>query len=101
MRHAKLLGDLAEVACCRMPVVHHACPTNYLQVGNFGQISKDLILDAISEKSILRIRTQIFKREDGDAFFRNWNGGVFCSDLRTNFRFPMKKDYTTERQCYG
>ncbi len=46
---AELLGDLAQVAFYGVLVLHHACTTNHLQIGDFGEVCEDFILDAVCE----------------------------------------------------
>src|SRR5207245_9902772 len=66
MRDAKLLGDLAKVACCRILVLHHACAANHFQVSDLSEVGKDFILDTISEEGVRLIRAQVFKWEHRD-----------------------------------
>ena len=70
MRDAECLRDLAKVASCCVLLMHHTCATNYFQVSDFGEVSQDFILDAVSEIRVGFIFAQIFKRKHGDAFFR-------------------------------
>src|SRR6266702_2756344 len=84
MRHAELLRDLAQVALHNILVLHHACATDYLEVGDFSEVRKDFILDTIGEKSVLLICAQIFEWEYGDRFFRN------CRRLRYRFGLPRQ-----------
>src|SRR5262245_11568187 len=68
VRDAKLPGDHAKVACCPIPVLHHACAANYLQISDLREISPNFILHTIGEIDSVRIATQVFKRQHCNAF---------------------------------
>ena len=66
----KLLTDLTQVPFRRVLVLHHARAADYLQVRDPGEICQYLILHAGREVGVLFIVTQVFERQDRDAFFR-------------------------------
>ena len=71
MRDAELIRDLAHVSFRAALVLHHRCPADDLEIGDFCQIIKDFVLHTIGEERVFGIGTQILKGEDRDAFLRN------------------------------
>src|SRR5438477_7603399 len=67
----KLLADFAQVALGPRFVLHHRSTADHLQVGDFGEVSQNFVLHAISEKGVVGIAAQILERQNRDAFFRN------------------------------
>ena len=75
MRHAERFGDLADIALDTSFVLHDRGAANDFQVRHLRQIGENFILHAIGKKGILLFVPQIFKRQDGDAFFGNVDCG--------------------------
>ena len=98
IRHPELLGDLANIAHRRILVLHHACATNYFQVGDFAEVGQNLIMDPICEKSVLLISTKILEWKYGYAFFWNRCRGTLLWYLGNVFCFPMKRNPDANRQ---
>src|SRR5438067_12937805 len=70
MRHTELLTDHAYVAQHPAFVWHHTRPADHFQIGHFREVTQDLVLHAIGEKSVLFVVTEILERQDGDRFLR-------------------------------
>ena len=68
MRNAKRIRDLPQIAFHAGLVLQHRRAANYFQVGNLCQVSENFILHAVSKKGVFLFRTEIFKRQDGNAF---------------------------------
>ena len=71
MRDAKLLGDLAQIACRRVLVLHHTRAADHFQIGDLGKIRQDFVLHSPGEIGVLFVVAQIFEGQYRDAFFRN------------------------------
>ena len=76
MRHTQSLSDFAKVGLNTVFVLHHRRATDDFEISNLGQIRQDLILNAISEVSILLVIGEILEWEHGDTFLGN--GGVLA-----------------------
>src|SRR5689334_18470068 len=65
MRDTQCLTDLA----CVMPtaILHHAAATDDFKGGNVCQLGQKVILEAISERGVLPVVTEVFKRQHRDS----------------------------------
>ena len=61
MRDAEFIRNLAQVSLHAALVLHDRCPADHLQVPDFCQTIKNLVLYPVSEKRVFGIGTQIFK----------------------------------------
>ena len=67
---AKLLPDLAHVVRHPAFVWHYTGAADHFQIGNFREVTENLVLHAIGEKGILLFFAQIAKRQHCNAFLR-------------------------------
>src|SRR5437868_1219354 len=70
----ELLRDFFEIARDAALVLHHRSATDHFQVLDLGKVRQQFILDAVGKESVLLFFAQIFQRQHGDAFVRNWEG---------------------------
>src|SRR6267143_2413415 len=105
MRNAEFLGDLAQVATYGILVLHHACTTNYFQVGDLGEIGENFILHAVCEVSVLFLIAKILKGKNGDTFCGNRNCHTACRlgsaryDLRWRCSLEEHQQANTQGDC--
>ena len=89
-------ADFPEVALDAVFVLHHGGAADDFEVGHFGEIGQDLVLNTIGEVGVLFVVTKIFKRENRDAFVGNCAGGV--AKCFTGDRAVAKEDCETDRE---
>ena len=61
---AELPPNFAQIAFGPGLVLAHACVADDFQVGDLRQIGKDLVLDSVSEVSVVLVFTQALERQD-------------------------------------
>ena len=66
---AERFADLAQVARAG-PVLLHGSPADHFQVRDPGEAGENVVVHAVGEECVLAVVTQVFKRKNGDAFFR-------------------------------
>src|SRR5262245_53133467 len=76
MRDSELLTDLAQITRSSTLVMHYRRAPDHFQVRDPGQISQEVILDAISKIGVIWIGAEIFKRQHCNA--------ICYRDLLTN-----------------
>src|SRR5262245_49980431 len=76
MRDAQFLADLAHITCGSALILHHGSATNDFQICNLRQIGQNLVLHAVSEKSVIGVAAQILKGK-----YRNRFGSDGSDDL--------------------
>src|SRR6476646_1693270 len=64
--NTELLGDLAQVSA-RALVILGRSARNYLEIANLGKPGEDFLLYPIGEICVLRIGTEILKRQHGES----------------------------------
>ncbi len=69
MGDPEFLADLARVARFAGLVETGRGAADHFQVGDSGQIGENFFLHAGGEVGVVRVLTQVFERQDGDAFF--------------------------------
>ena len=88
MRNTQSFCDLAKVAFRAAFVFHHARAADDFQVSDLGEISQNFVLHASGEKCVLFFLAQIFKRQNGDAFFTDAGGTNFVSARQSGAARP-------------
>src|SRR5438552_14663945 len=71
MRNTQSRSDLAKVVLSTVFVLHHRRATDDFEISNLGQVHQNLILNAISEVSVLLVITEVLEWEHVDALL--WN----------------------------
>ena len=70
MRDAERFADLAQVARAGAILLHRSA-ADHFQVGDPRQTGENVVVHAFSKESVLAIVAQVFKRKNGDTFFRH------------------------------
>ena len=70
VRYPELAGDLREIVRRTFEMLRRSAGDDF-QVRNFRQPGQDFVLDALREVSVRFVFAAVFKRQDGDRFFRN------------------------------
>src|SRR5262245_44712549 len=68
MRDAQLLADLAHITCGSALILHYGSTTNHFQIRNLRQVGQNLVLHAVSEKSVIGVAAQILKGKHRNRF---------------------------------
>src|SRR5690242_21658600 len=71
MSNPERLANITQIPRCLSLVLRHTCSADYFEVRDLGQISENFILNAVSEKRVLLVIAQTFKRKHCDAFVRS------------------------------
>ena len=66
---AKLARDLRKILGSTFVMLRRRA-RNHLEIGDLRQARQELILNSFGEIGVRLVVTQIFKRQDGDAFLR-------------------------------
>ena len=74
VRHAKLPPDVAHVLSCGVTKRHHRGTTDDSELFNLCQTRQDIVLNAVCEKCVLFLRTEILERQYRDTFFLRQRG---------------------------
>jgi len=68
--HTQRATDVAQIPI-RAAILHDRGATDYFEVADLGQARQDIVLNPIGEERIRLVFTQIFERQNRDAFLGN------------------------------
>src|SRR5262249_27196217 len=68
MRDAQLLADFAHITRGSALILHHGSATNDSQIRNLRQVGQNLVLHAVSKKSVIGVAAEILKGKHRNRF---------------------------------